>query len=512
MTYYVPQTLTTPGTNSVLPSPSINGQNQLLTQTSLPASHPSGGNSSANGNHNSANSHSNNSSNNNSNTSHSATSKHSHSNSSSTHPVNQSHSNTPTIAAGGNVFPQTPSADTKGANFSTTSPPTVFQYPSSSISGSTNNYSTSTNTQAQGSRGHYSNSPPSVSANETQSQGTGNKTNSYSAASANNSGTISQNASVPSHNVKNNPPLFPTPNILPNGIVPLTPPSSSTTSSHINHSQESNYQDGNQTQPYERKKNTQNNRKSFAHNSGGGYRPLPGANNSNYNASAVNSNNQSIHQPNLQMSSTAGGPMNPRKGPLMPQPQQDTGSHSYNANTSTHNGNRTPPNTYNRIASTINATNVSNPSGNEHNDKRPTNPNRINSHVNHKGGTPLISTLPINNVQNNFDRPRAPRPKPLDLRRSTNSSSRNTPSTNSMESNNNSPNSIISGEQHLSYQNHQHGPSHSQQSSLYISRGTHPSVHSTNAIETCSPLAYNPHSGMYVKLGGQTYITHVSLK
>lgn len=520
MTYYVPQQLTTHGASSVLPSPSTNGPNHLLSQAQLSASHSNanaGGSNPANGSsHNhGGNSHSHHSSGGNSNTNshsgHGAGSK-SHSNSSASHasqahPAAQSHTNTPTIPASGNAFPPTPSADSKGANFSTSSPPNVFQYPSSSISGSASNYSSSVNTQAQtpaNNRGHYTNSPPSASANETPSQGAGNKPNSYAAASAGSNAVASQTAAPPSsHNVKNNPPLFPTPNILPNGIVPLTPSSSSNNPSHINHSQESSYADGNGGQPYERKKNPQNNRKAFAHVSGG-YRPMPGSN-PNY----VNSSNQSMHQSNLPMSSSGSGPMtNPRKGPLMPQPQQDSGSHPYNANTSSHNGNRSPPNSYNRNAPP--AANPANPSGapvNEHNDKRP-NSNRINSHMGNKGGTPLISALPMNNVQGSYDRPRAPRPKPLDLRRSTNSSSRNTPSTNSMESNNNSPNSIISGEQQ-SYQSH-HGASHSQHASLYISRGAHPAVHSANAIETCSPLAYNPHSGMYVKLGGQTYITHVS--
>lgn len=59
--------------------------------------------------------------------------------------------------------------------------------------------------------------------------------------------------------------------------------------------------------------------------------------------------------------------------------------------------------------------------------------------INHN--KPLIATLPI---MSHFDRPRMPRPKPLDLRRSV--SNRNTPSTNSTESNN-SPNSIVSKDQ-----------------------------------------------------------------
>lgn len=72
----------------------------------------------------------------------------------------------------------------------------------------------------------------------------------------------------------------------------------------------------------------------------------------------------------------------------------------------------------------------------EHSEKRPINHNK-----------PLIS-----NVHNHYDRTRAPRPKPLDLRR--NASNRNTPSTNSTESNN-SPNSIVSSDQHHSHNHSQ---------------------------------------------------------
>lgn len=78
----------------------------------------------------------------------------------------------------------------------------------------------------------------------------------------------------------------------------------------------------------------------------------------------------------------------------------------------------------------------------EHSEKRPINHNK-----------PLIATLPtLSNVHNHYDRTRAPRPKPLDLRR--NVSNRNTPSTNSTESNN-SPNSIVSSDQHHSQNHHQ---------------------------------------------------------
>lgn len=80
----------------------------------------------------------------------------------------------------------------------------------------------------------------------------------------------------------------------------------------------------------------------------------------------------------------------------------------------------------------------------EHSEKRPISHNK-----------PLIATLPtLSNVHNNhFDRTRAPRPKPLDLRRNA-SNNRNTPSTNSTESNN-SPNSIVSSDQHHPQSHHQ---------------------------------------------------------
>lgn len=36
------------------------------------------------------------------------------------------------------------------------------------------------------------------------------------------------------------------------------------------------------------------------------------------------------------------------------------------------------------------------------------------------------------------------------------------------------------------------------------------SITSPSSTLCGEPFAYNPHSGMYIKLGGQTYITHVS--
>lgn len=91
----------------------------------------------------------------------------------------------------------------------------------------------------------------------------------------------------------------------------------------------------------------------------------------------------------------------------------------------------------------------------DHSDKRPISHNK-----------PLIATLPtLSNVHSHFDRNRAPRPKPLDLRR--NASNRNTPSTNSTESNN-SPNSIVSSDQQHHPQNH-HQQQQIQTSSSYVS-------------------------------------------
>lgn len=79
----------------------------------------------------------------------------------------------------------------------------------------------------------------------------------------------------------------------------------------------------------------------------------------------------------------------------------------------------------------------------------------------------MIATLPsLSNVHNHFDRTRAPRPKPLDLRRSV--SNRNTPSTNSTESNN-SPNSIVSSEQHHSQNHHQQVKWQNNGDSYYLS-------------------------------------------
>lgn len=406
-------------------------------------------------------------------------------------------SKTPTVPV-----PNT-SGENNTTNFSARLQPNVFQYPCAVTAASTTNYgnaaitSTVTGSGSQTpnapamiptpGRWHFSNSPSTATSNEASpSIAPAGKTNNY------NVGPHAHVPPSPSTHIntthpKNNPPLFPTPNnILTNGIM-----------HHINQ----DYHDtGNTT--YERRKNQQNlNRRTY---SNGSYRPMiPGAN-SNSNA---NYNSQSMHP----SSSLSGPNSNARKPSLMPQLIEQNGQQSFHV---ARNGNRTPPAAvaYNR--------NNSNNSQAEHNDKRPpmnTNTNRNNSHASgsgvgshimHAKGAPLIPTLPANaHTSNTFEqRPRGPRPKPLDLRRSTNSSTRNTPSTNSTESNNNnSPNSIVSNSiQHTAHQ-----------TPLYISRGAHPSVHhsTANALEAaaCSPLAYNPHSGMYVKLGGQAYITHVSV-
>lgn len=533
MTYYVPQPMSSTAhgaTNSVLPSPSINGPNtnQLIGPPLLQhsASHNtiSSNNNTTTSNINSSinntNSH-NTSSRNNTPINKNFNSSSSSSTSSNTidntnHIVSQQKTappnsqnvhgnNTPTIPVP-NTYTPSPSGENKLTNYSGPSQPNVFQYPCAVTVSSTPNYgNTSITSTVAGSgsqtpnqsamistpgRSHFPNSPSTTTSNEASpSIAPSGKPNLYN---------VGPHAHVPpspsSHintaNTKNNPPLFPTPNnILTNGIVP-----------HINQDYHDTGNTGNNTSSYERKKNQQNsNRKTY---SNGSYRPIPGANsNSTYN-------NQPMHP-----SSSSGSNPNARKPALMPQPTEPNAQQSYNV-VAQHNGNRTPP-----AAVAYNRNNSNNSQG-EHNDKRPpmnTNANRNHSHASGSGagpsimhgkGAPLIPTLPVSaHTSNTFEqRPRGPRPKPLDLRRSANSSTRNTPSTNSTESNNNnSPNSIVSNSiQH---------PAH--QTPLYISRGAHPSVHHStqNALEAaaCGSLAYNPHSGMYVKLGGQAYITHVSI-
>lgn len=449
MTYYVPQPMPSTahgGTNSVLPSPSTigpnGGNNQLIGPPLLNNS--------------------------------SMTSK------------------TTTISTSNT------SGETKTTNISAPSQPNIFQYPSVVKPTSTTNYgnsSTASTVTVSSSntsnppaiiptpnRSHFSNSPLTATPNEASpSAVTAGKSNLHNVGSHTHV-SPSSSTHINTSNPKSNPPLFPTPNnILTNGIVP-----------HINQ----DYHDTGNNSTYERKKNQQNsNRKTYP---SGGYRPMiPGAN------SHANYSSQSMHP-----APSSGPSTNTRKSALMPQTIEQTGQQSFHVS-GQHNGIRTPPTgiAYNRNSS-IN-TQV------EHHDKRTpmnTSTNRNNSYASscaagsnimHVKSVPLIPTLPANaHTSNTFEqRPRGPRPKPLDLRRSTNSSTRNTPSTNSTESNNNnSPNSIVSNSiQH---------PAH--QTPLYISRGAHPSVHhsATNSLEAaaCSPLAYNPHSGMYVKLGGQAYI------
>lgn len=503
------------GTNSVLPSPSANGpnNNQLIGPPLLHiASHNTNSSNNNNNNSNINSSNNNNYSQNTSSRNNTPITKTFNSSSSSStssnivdnsnHIVSQQKTtsqisqnahgnNTPTVPPP-IAYTPSPSADNKMTNYSGPSQPNVFQYPCAVTAASTSSYGntpitstvTGSGTQTPNQpamipapgRPHFSNSPSATTSTEASpSIAPAAKTNPY------NVGPNAHALPSPSthNNPKNNPPLFPTPsNILTNGIVP-----------HI-HNQD--YHDaGNNGSTYERKKNQQNsNRKTY---SNGSYRPIPG---SNYNS-------QSIHP------SSSGAIHNPRKPALMPQPIEQNAQQSFNASAQ-HNGNRTPP------TAVAYSRHNSNNSQAEHNDKRPpmnTNTTRNNSHasgsghVMHGKGAPLIPTLPFNaHTSNTFDqRPRGPRPKPLDLRRSTNSSTRNTPSTNSTESNNNnSPNSIVSHSIHHA----------AHQTPLYISRGAHPSVHhsTANALEAaaCSSLAYNPHSGMYVKLGGQAYITHVS--
>lgn len=453
MTYYVPQPMPSTvhgGTNSVLPSPSTVGPNSNNIQLTGP----------------------------------------------------------PVLNNSSNVSKTTPvpapntSDENKTPNLATPSQPNVFQYPNTVTAASTSNYvNTSITPAAPGNgsqtsnqsamiatpgRSHFSNSQSTATPNETSpTLATTGKNNPYNVGPH---AHVSPPSSNHTSNSKNIPPLFPTPNnILTNGIVP--------------HSNQDYHEASNSTSTYEHKKNQQNsNRKVYAN---GSYRPMMSTVNNN---SSANYSSQAMHPP-----SSSGSSLNVKKSGLMPQPVDQNHQHTFNAG-GQHNGIRTPPTgvAYNR--------NNTNNSHAEHGDKRApvnTNSNRNNSHASssgaasnlmHNKGVPLIPTLPVNvHTSNTFEqRPRGPRPKPLDLRRSTNSSTRNTPSTNSTESNNNnSPNSIVSNSiQHTA-----------QQTPLYISRGAHSSLHhsTSNSLETaaCSPLAYNPHSGMYVKLGGQAYIVSI---
>lgn len=502
MTYYVPQPISAHNTNSVLPSPSMNSSSHLLGQT-VHTPNPTN-----NTNSNNIISGSNSSSNN---ISHSVSNKTHATTPSQTY--NQHGNNTST-----NVKTFTPSTpgESKVTSYTGGAQPNVFQYPcavtTTTTTSSSNQGTTVTSTQSaitpqtqsplvsSSTRSHFINTPPS-SSNESSpvvvAATTPAKPNVYNATQTHPNNLSSHNVNS---NTKNNPPLFPTPNVLSNGIA-----------SHITN-QDGNYHDTSNTSNnnnnggtnFERKKNQQNtNRKTFT--------------NGNYRTNAVNYNLSVNHQPMSQSTQNS----NPRKAPLVQQQSSEAGAnHQYSSVgvNQNHSGVRSPSTAYNRTSG--NNTHIIVNSV-EHTDKRSMNNNAGSVHYNNGGNTskntPLIPTLPLTS-HNTFDRPRASRPKPLDLRRNTNTSNRNTPSTNSTESNNNSPNSIVSGDQHQTHhshasqhQQHHYHHHHQQQQPLYISRGAHPSVHSTNPLDACSPLAYNPHSGMYVKLGGQAYITHVSI-
>lgn len=418
MTYYVPQPMPSTshgGTNSVLPSPSANGPNNQLIGPPLlhTASHSTNSTIHSSNINRNSNKHFNNSSS-------SSTSSNNVDNSNhivsqqKTAPQNSQNAhgqNTPTVVPP-SAYTPSPSGDNKMTNYSGPSQANVFQYPCAvSVASNTSITSTASGSGSQTpnqpatiptpGRSHYSNSPSTATSNEASpSIAPAGKTNLYNVGPHAHV-PPSPSAHISTTNSKNNPPLFPTPNnILTNGNA---------------------------------------NRKTY---SNGSYRPIPGVN------SSTTYNNQSMHP-----SSSSGPNPNARKPALMPQPIEQNAPQTFNVVVQ-HNGNRTPP-----TALAYNRNNSSNSQA-DHNDKRPpmnSNANRNNSHASGSGagsnimhgkGAPLIPTLPINaHTSNTYEqRPRGPRPKPLDLRRSTNSSTRNTPSTNSTESNNNnSPNRITTG-------------------------------------------------------------------
>ncbi|XP_031619670.1 protein encore isoform X2 [Contarinia nasturtii] len=326
------------------------------------------------------------------------------------------------------------------------------------------------------------------------------------------------NAGHPSHRTKNHQALLSTPNDSLKQNNPNANTDEPDSKEFSNHSSTN----------YERKKNLQNsNRKPYVGSGGGGggpYRPNPNVGINNHNSNSLSINNPAGGQTNMSATNNPGI----RKGPLIHHtiPESSGNTHIFTSGAGHHhNENMTPA--YNRSNSTQNSSSAPNI---EHSEKRPINHNK-----------PLIATLPtLSNVHNHFDRTRAPRPKPLDLRR--NASNRNTPSTNSTESNN-SPNSIISSDQHHS-QNH-HQQQQIQTTSSYVSGTVNTSIMSQTGIQPnigprvvsstkpkqvrmyhgdiantnsdslgspssalCGePFAYNPHSGMYIKFG-KTYIAH----
>lgn len=104
------------------------------------------------------------------------------------------------------------------------------------------------------------------------------------------------------------------------------------------------------------------------------------------------------------------------------------------------------------------------------------------------------------------DKPMAANIKRFDLNRNGNMSSRNTPSSNSTSSSNTSAEPLYNVQPNFQQSiEMQHDPH-----AFYIARSVLPPIHPTHISDAYQPVTYNSNPGMYVKLGSQAYVTHVS--
>lgn len=105
-----------------------------------------------------------------------------------------------------------------------------------------------------------------------------------------------------------------------------------------------------------------------------------------------------------------------------------------------------------------------------------------------------------------IDKPFTSNSRRLDFNRNGNMFSRNTPSSNSTSSSNTSAEPLYNVQPNFQQSlEMQHDPH-----AFYIARSVLPPIHPTHISDAYQPVTYNSNPGMYVKLGSQAYVTHVS--
>jgi hypothetical protein len=336
---------------------------------------------------------------------------------------------------------------------------------------------------------------------------------------------------VPHAAPKNQPPLFATPPVVPNGFNATPPQQQPHYSGGIQHQQQPQQSASIPVQPQPPHQQqfypNHHNNTSYPNNSenGGG-----GAKNYYYNAANKrNFNTQTTTTVHSQYNNSRPGHANP-----VAHYGQYPGVNSAHGNLNGQRKYSAPGSATSDISSNVHPSKgeTGNTGGgynpNYGGQQQPRENAPVNNNNNRKPLIPAIPSSHYNNSNNNNNNvndksriQRGPKPANLDLKRN----SRNTPSTNSTESNN-SPNSITSytNDHHLptnlqQHQHHQHQPQHfhhSQppQQSVYIARNHVPQAMSQNVqnVADHQPLisTFNPATGgMYVKFQ-QPYFTHVS--